>query len=89
VIGGIALVCSKLLANTKPNQNAVMQSIITYVSQSAIIVVYQNRPCATAVARNEYAISKDVYVQAAQKKVKRVLSICCSDDEPTTKTTKE
>jgi hypothetical protein len=32
VMGGVVLVCSKLLANTKPNQNAVMQSIITHIS---------------------------------------------------------
>ena len=60
-------VCSELLAKTKPNQNAAMQSIMNHVFQMCCHRGISKSSVCHAVARTKYAISKDVYIQAAQE----------------------
>jgi hypothetical protein len=75
----------KTPSKDKPNQNAVVHSIISPRLPKVLSSWYISKSfLCHAVARNKNAIvfSKDGYLQAAQKKVKSVLNICCSDDEP-------
>jgi hypothetical protein len=51
-------------------------------SKSAVIVVYQSRPSTTPSLGTKNAIFEGRLFTSRSKNVKRVLNICCSDDEP-------
>jgi len=76
--------CSKLLAKTNATKNAVVHSIISphlpKVLSSWYIKVVP-LPRRRSEQKNAIFFSKDGYLQAAQKNVKSVLNIYCSDDE--------
>jgi hypothetical protein len=82
-MASIACECSKTPSKDKPNQNAVVHSIMNPHLPKVLSSWYiKSRPSATPSLGTKMRFSKDVYLQAAQKRVKRVLNICCSDDEP-------
>jgi len=83
VMASIACECSKTPSKDKPNQNAVVHSIMNPHLPKVLSSWYiKSRPSATPSLGTKMRFSKDVYLQAAQKRVKRVLNICCLDDEP-------
>jgi hypothetical protein len=67
MIANAAHLCSKLQAKTNPNQNAAVQSTINPCLSNVLSSWYIRVIVCHAVARNKYAISKEVYIQAAQK----------------------
>jgi hypothetical protein len=71
VMASIACECSKTPSKDKPNQNAVVHSIMNPTSsKSAVIVVYQKSSLCHAIARNKNAIFEGRLFTSRSKKGK-------------------